>query len=371
MNPKYKEKKEWTSPYNEFNSLKILYFKEYLKGIVEGKFLPPVLADTDPTNICNFNCIWCNARGIRKESPDTLPPEHLLRLADFYKEWGIKSTCVAGGGEPMVNPGFAAFLYRLNKNGVKSGIISNGSLLDEKKARAITECSSWCGISVDAGSKEVFMKIKRLKDESMFKKVIKNIENLVKLKEKTNSKVEITYKYLLHPWNVKDIFKAVKIAKSLGMNTFHLRPVCWDNLFDQKHGKSIDFSKMVRIIEGEIEKARELEDEHFRFYSVRHKFGEKFERKINFKKCLATPLVATFGADGNVHLCFDVRGRKNWILCRHYPNPREILKVWGSERHKKIIESIDPRRCPRCTFGPYNEAIEKAIIEDRMFLDFV
>jgi len=332
MKSKNKEKKEWTSPYNEFNS------------------------------------IWCNSKGFREKSPATIPVEHLIKLADFYKEWGIKSTCVSGGGEPMINKGFAPFLYRLNKNGIKSGIISNGSLMDEKNAKAIVESSSWCGISVDAGSKEVFQKIKKI---DMFDQVIKNIERLVKIKNKLNSKVEVTYKYLLHPWNVQDVYKAAKLAKSLGMNTFHLRPVCWDNLYAQKHNKSINFSDYTKKIESEIEKASTLEDENFKFFSVRHKFGKEFERKVNFKKCWATPLVATFGADGNVHLCFDVRGKKEWILCKHYPDPHEILKVWSSDYHKELINSINVDKCPRCTFGSYNETIEKAIIDDKMFLDFI
>lgn len=365
------EKKEWVSPYNEFNSIKILYFKEHLKAIVDGKFLPPITVDVDLTNSCNFNCIWCNAKGFRAESPDSLPTEHLLKLADFFKEWGVKSACVAGGGEPMVNPGFADFLERLHKNGIKSGIISNGSLLNQKNAEAIAKYSSWCGISMDAGSSNVFMKVKGLKDKDMFDKVINNIKRLVATKNKINSKVEITYKFLLHPLNVKDIYKAAKIAKLLRVNTFHLRPVCWDNLYDQKHKNPIDFSNYIKIIEKEIEKARTLDDENFRFFNIRHKFGEKFERIVNFKKCLATPLLATFGADGNVHLCFDVRGKKEWILCKHYPDSREILKVWGSKKHKKIIDSININKCPRCTFGPYNEIIEKVIIGDKMFLDFV
>lgn len=371
MNQKYKEKKEWKSPYNEFNSLKILYFKEHLKGIVEGKFLPPITADTDPTNLCNFNCIWCNAKGIRQDHPKSMPPEHLLKLADFYKEWGIKSTCVAGGGEPMMNPGFTPFLYRLRQNGIKSGVITNGSLLNEENTKAIVQCSSWCGISVDGGSKESFMKVKGTNDENMFGKVIKNIENLTRIKKEMNSSVEITYKYLIHPFNASDIYEAAKIAKSIGINTFHLRPVCWDNLYSQEHDNPIDFSGAFELIESEIEKAMELEDENFRFFAVRHKFGEKFERKINFKKCWATPFVATFGADGNVHLCFDVRGKKDWILCRHYPDPHEVLKVWGSDFHKKIIDSVDVSKCPRCTFGPHNEIIENVIIQDKMFLDFM
>jgi sulfatase maturation enzyme AslB (radical SAM superfamily) len=373
MSPEYKEKKEWASPYNEFNSLKLLYFKENLKAIVKGEFLPPITIDTDLTNLCNFDCIWCNAKGFRneKQTMHTLPREHLIKLADFYKKWGVRSTCIAGGGEPLLNQGFSAFLYQLQKNGIKSGIITNGSLLNEENATAIAECSSWCGVSVDAGSSDVFMKIKNLKDEKMFDLVIKNIENLAKIKNKLNSKVEITYKYLLHPWNAKDIFLAAKLAKSIGVNTFHLRPVCWDNLYEQRHDEAIDFSGVIGEIENEIEKAQELEDSQFKFYSVRHKFGERFKRKINFKKCWATPLLSTFGADGNVHLCFDVRGKKDWILCRHYPDPNEVLKVWGSDRHKKIIESVDINKCPRCTFGPHNEIIEKAIIDDKMFLDFM
>jgi len=371
MKTKIKDKKEWTSPYNEFNSLKILYFKEHLNAIAKGKFLPPITTDTDPSSICNFNCVWCNAKGIRRDNSKIIPPKHLLKLADFYKEWGVKSTCVSGGGEPMVNPGFSDFLYRLKKNGIKSGVISNGSLMTEKNARAIADCSSWCGISVDAGSREVFAKVKGLKDESIFDKVIENIRTLARIKKETNSNVELTYKYLLHPFNVKDIYKAAKLAKSIGINTFHLRPVCWDNLYGQRNKKPIDFSNISKTIEEEIEKSRKLEDENFKFYSVRHKFGESFERKINFKRCWATPLVSTFGADGNVHLCFDVRGKKEWILCKHYPDPKEILKVWGSSKHKKIINSVNVEKCPRCTFGPHNEIIEKVILEDKMFLDFM
>lgn len=366
-----KSDSEWSSPYNEFNSMKILYFKDHLQAIVDGKFLPPITVDSDPTNLCNFNCIWCNSKGFRDKKASTIPADHLLKLADFYKEWGVKSTCVSGGGEPMMNQGFAAFLYRLHENGIKSGIISNGTLLNEDNAVAIAKCASWCGFSIDAGSNETFMKVKGIKDKKIFDKVINNIKRLIEIKRQLNSKLEITYKFLLHPLNTGDIFKAAKIAKDSGFNTFHLRPGCWDNLYDQKHEKPINFSDYIEIIESEIEKSRELEDDNFRFYSVRHKFGEKFKRKINFKKCLATPLLATFGADGNVHLCFDVRGKKEWILCSHYPDPKEVLKVWGSEKHKKIIDSIDVKNCPRCTFGPYNEAIEKVIIEDKMFRDFI
>ena len=49
--------REWTNPYNPFNSMKVLIWREHLEGIVRQEFLPPVTADTDPTNLCNYNCI--------------------------------------------------------------------------------------------------------------------------------------------------------------------------------------------------------------------------------------------------------------------------------------------------------------------------
>ena len=53
--------KEWSNPYNPFNSMKVLMYSEQLKAIADQKFMPPIVADTDPTNKCNYNCIWCNA----------------------------------------------------------------------------------------------------------------------------------------------------------------------------------------------------------------------------------------------------------------------------------------------------------------------
>lgn len=299
-----------------------------------------------------------------------LPEEHLLKIADFLKEWGVKSICVSGGGEPMTNPGFSSLLYKLHENGIKNGVITNGSLLDDEKAKAILETSSWCGFSVDAGSKETFSTIKNVKPE-MFDIVMRNIRKIVEMKKELNSNTEITYKFLLHPYNANEIFRAVMKAKFLGVDTFHLRPVCWDNLYAQSHDSPVDFGGYIDVINSQMEQAQKVETDSFKFFGVRHKFGERFERKVTFKKCLGTPMMTTFGADGNVHLCFDCRGRPDWTLCRHYPDVREILSVWGGEKHKKIIESINPATCPRCTFITLCEIIEKVIIEDKMFRDFL
>lgn len=358
--------REWNNPWNPFNSAKVLVWREHLEGCAKLDFLPPVSVDTDPSNICGFDCIWCNAFQYMQGKKYSIPGDHLLKLADFYAEWGVHSTCVSGGGEPFTNKGIGSFLLKLKENGIESGPITNGSLLNDELIDIIARSCRWFGISMDAAYNETYMKVKGIKNPLIWTRVLENISKLTKRVKELGTKCDVCYKFLLHPINAFEIFKAAQLAKSLGVKDFHLRPVGWDNVLKTKGKDKIDFQSLMLKINDQIEAAMTLEDENFHVFGIRHKFQPDFQRKVNFSKCWAAPLILTFGADGNCHLCFDIRGRKDLILCSHYPDPYEVLKHWNSERHKKILQSIDPQKCPRCTFGPYNEVVEKVFQQDSM-----
>ena len=150
--------REWSSPYNSFNSMKALMWREHFEGFAKQDFLPPLTVDTDPSNRCNFDCPWCNAFDNMAKKPNDLSKDHLFLLADFYAEWGVKSTCVAGGGEPLINKATPSFLERLSKNGLESGLITNGSLITDEIAEVIAKNCRWMGVSVDAGHSKTYMK---------------------------------------------------------------------------------------------------------------------------------------------------------------------------------------------------------------------
>jgi len=358
--------REWSNPWNPFNSAKVLVWREWLEGCAKLNFLSPISVDTDPSNRCNFDCIWCNAFQYMQGEKHDIPEDHLLRLADFYAEWGVYSTCVSGGGEPFMNKGVGSFLLRLKENGIQPGPITNGSLLNDELIDIIARTCRWIGISMDAGTSETYMKVKGIVNKTIFDRVVENICKLTKRVKELNTECDVCYKYLLHPINAKEILQAAELAKSLGVKDFHLRPVGWDNVAKTNGKEGPDFNSIMEEINYQIEKAMSLEDLNFHVYGVRHKFQPNFQRKVNFSKCWAAPLILTFGADGNCHLCFDIRGRKDLILCSHYPDPHEVLKHWNSNRHKDILQSIDVKKCPRCTFGPYNEVIEKVFQRDSM-----
>ena len=86
----WKAKKRW----NPYNSYKLLAHVERWKNIRRGRPIPaPVLITVDPSNVCDLNCEWCNARYIRERRNRFLSEKTLVSLADFLPRWGGGQIC--------------------------------------------------------------------------------------------------------------------------------------------------------------------------------------------------------------------------------------------------------------------------------------
>lgn len=369
--------KEWNSPYNPFNSMKVLMWRNHLEACAKDDYLTPVTVDVDPSGHCNYKCNFCNANDIICNDRPDLSEEHLIKLADFIKSWGAdtpegnpKSACVAGGGEPLMNKGTMAFLERMHSNGLQNGLITNGSLLNDEKIDIVAKTCRWVGFSMDAATIATYNKIKGLHGDYLFPKVCNSIQQLVKKVDDLGVKNDIAFKFLLSPDNYNEIYSAAILAKSLGVHDFHLRPVGYLNLSKTEGKELVYTTAMMGEIDKQLEEALKLESSRFHVYGVRHKFQPNFQPQKNFKRCWAIPILPTFGADGNVYLCFDMRGRKDTIMCKHYPDVTEIARFWNSEKHRQMVKNFDISTCPRCTFSAYNEMIEKVINNDDMCVNF-
>ena len=340
--------KEWNDNYNSFNSNKALMYRQWYDGIVKGEFLPPVEASVDPVNDCNLNCLWCNGYDVRKRK-EMMSPYHLLELCDFFAKWGVKAVCFAGGGEPTMHPALGDAFQRLHVLKVPSAIITNGLFLDEEQIKRIATYAQWIGISIDCAKEETYEKIK---GRNMFKTVMRNISTLM-----SYSPREVTYKFLIHPFNQYEIYSAIRTAALIGMHAIHIRPVSFRNF--QKHEEQFDVTRINK----QINEGFQDYGDKIKIFAVRHKFNADLHVKFPFEKCLATPIMPIFQANGDVTLCIDRKADKRMILCRH-DNPETVLKVWGSKEHHDLIKAIDIKDCPKCTFTHINEQIERAVIND-------
>jgi len=359
---------EWNkkNEFNSFNSWKGLLYSDWYKAIIEWRDgerfapLPPIEASLDPIHACNLHCEHCNAASylISDLKDRRMTDDHLMNLVQFLCEWGVKAICFGGGGEPTLHTKLADALWKCKENGVSASIATNGTMLAShpKLLVAAAECCRWVGISVDSATAETYA-IGRNKDT--FQQTIDGIKALVDVTKETGGQCEVSYKFLVFDYNQHEIYDACKLAKELGVRDFHARPA------DFSHQGMGDLKKSqnpydLDIIMEQFERCHELEDDNFRVFTVVHKFNPDFTPTKNFEFCYATPIVIQLCADSHTYFCVDQRHKPQYSLGTHFPDPRNILNFWGSDRHKEIVFGNTAKICTtRCTFGTYCKQVEE------------
>lgn len=356
--------REWSDPINSFNSWKVSYHIEQLKKIARGDYsMPPVITDIDISNNCNSDCVYCNSKEFRRNcSQRTMPKGHIFKILDFIADWGIKAICWAGGGEPLLNPELMPALYHAKKLGFENSVVTNGILLDRDYLQCFEDNCRYLGISIDSFQPDIYQQMRRAN-------LNKSIADIISPILEYKSRLEVSVKINIHPYNYRDLFNTAKIAKEINADQIHFRPVSLDNV---PGVEPVEFPKdYVSKVYEELEKARGLECDSFKVYTILHKFSVGLGHIMPFEKCRATPISIVFSTDGNCYLCTNNRGKQEFRLCSHYPDPENIRNYWNGSYHKKLILDINPQKCMRCTYILYNQLIERGILKDKWNRNFL
>jgi MoaA/NifB/PqqE/SkfB family radical SAM enzyme len=373
--------KEWntTKKWNPFNSAKLMAHVDRWSQIAEGRTLPPpVLVTIDPTNFCNLKCSWCNAKKVR-EQPNIISLDMLEALIEFLADWGVKTVCLAGGGESMLHPDIERIMLALVESHIRFGIVTNGTHLLDTASILLAD---WVGVSVDAASRTTYKQAKGL---DRFGDVVHYMRTLIRRAKgrdmplgKLSLGNGVMWKFLVHPSNVHEMFIAAEHAKEIGCKGIHFRPAGtpWDDL---QIGDKITFSrKQIKIFNNHLANAIDnLDDDRFSVYGVRHKFTRELKASHCFRNCHAVFMTAVImpSIDNerrfNLGLCCDRRGDKRTTVS-NLERPEQIRTFWGSSEHWAMQKTIIPNAdCPRCTYAPHNEIFENVIQNDSMTHDFI
>ena len=140
----------------------------------------PEIVQIESTNICNAKCVFC-PRDEMHRAQGVMSRELFRKVVDECAALGITHVRMHNYGEAFLDRYLAEKVKYAKDKGIKEvGMISNGSLITEKVARAIVEAGlDAINISVDAGGKEVF---DRTRIGLNYDKVIANIERLVRIR---------------------------------------------------------------------------------------------------------------------------------------------------------------------------------------------
>jgi len=121
-----------------------------------------VLSYVYPCNALCPHCPYTNSN-IRKEYKDAphMPEATFKKIADEAGKYGAYLR-ISGGGEPMLHPKAVELLVYAKSKGCKIGLITNGSLFNDDKARALLEAGvDMIEFSVDACDEETYKVVRK------------------------------------------------------------------------------------------------------------------------------------------------------------------------------------------------------------------
>lgn len=164
----------------------------------EKRYDFPIHLDLEIDNICNYACTFCpigqpeSELGEFYKSKFEIPKKKIFEIIDESKDIGVKSIQFSLVNEPLANKNiFEILKYTSQKNFEDIFIISNGSLLNEKKSLQLLDSGlkkiqfSLDAIRPDTYEKNRFTKVKK---PGLYKKVIENILKFIELRDKLNYK---------------------------------------------------------------------------------------------------------------------------------------------------------------------------------------
>lgn len=312
---------------------KICYYLDEVENIFEGRLQYPITCEIDPSNYCQNKCSWCINSKFLKDSRVHLNLGLYCLLLRELKKCGVKSITFTGGGEPTLNPVFGRMVREAISYEFEVGLVTNG--IEISNYIGSLESFTFVRISLDAGFGETYHKIKG-SEPYVFKKVLENIKELVKIKADNNLRTAVGISFVACDKNMQDIERVRSLGDELGVSYVQVKPVISDNV--EKFNPNISEGGKV-------------------FFTSRYSSD-----KVTRKACHIAGLIGNVCANGKMYYCCIHRGEKNFLLGDL--ETESFSSIW--EKRRKFHPDIS--KCMSCRYMNYVKGYEKFSQEKYSFL---
>ena len=324
--------------------------KKRIEAILRGENPPPYEVEIQPSSNCNLACEHCFGK-CYKRLPNLLGKKEIKKISeeirDFQKnEFKIEIAKFCGTtGEPLLNSTIADGIDIFKEMGKKVIVFTNGLWLDEKIEGKNEIYSDYIlkadklNLSLDAGSKETFFRLKKVQG---FERIIKSLENLVEKREENGSKLKIVVSYVIGEENYHEVVPSTRLIKNVGADEIIFRVDFTD---------PENISKLSNEIVGNLRAAREYKSQDFKIISP-YSENEISDKKSGIftscgRKCFNRYFWASIGPDCNLYAC----GHRTHGGVKSYGNllKKSFKELWNSEERLRDVKNLPDEHCLICS----------------------
>ncbi len=337
--------------FDNFDGRKMLALVPYWRCLADGTIPSPLAnsLDLSSAGACPNRCYFCNVRWTQ-EDIGHMTDETMAQVLEVYRRFGVRSACIAGGGESLANPHCERYLQDIVDVGTDIGVITNGRLYRKLPAKC-----RFCNVSVNAATPEVYEMMCGVPGRH-FEEVCENIQRWVADGQTVTYKVMITNRNKSATLLTQSVEKALTLGVKTVLFRFAMLP--W-NLVNSGADEYVTLTDVeADIFTAHIEVLRR----HYPNLNIQMPLEryDRTSRKLIPKRCTGGAVNFVTLWNGDVSLCSDFRTCPEMRLC----HISEFAQHWGSDRHKAILAAVHPDECPRCSFLLHDRIVDEFILND-------
>lgn len=319
----------------------------------------PVTVEIDPANACNMACVFCISNYIHHTESKELETfdrsimskEMLLSICKDMVEMDVRAINWTGGGEPTLNPYLAEALYYIkNNSSIKMGMFTNGCLFSRYDMYdALVQCMSWIRISIDAGTPETYNSVRRVDPHRGWNLMVHNLFMLLQRRDIHKTYPDIGVGFVITPDNYEEIVDFAKFFSRTDVDYAQFKPEIVNREREDGIQREVEFwTERVKPL---LDEAKSILGSKFQINDYKlldlTEDTDLFGR--NYKKCFGSQIQPCIGADGEVYVCTNHRGYKEYS----YGNLKDekFITIWNNiiNRRRVMSQIEDDEKFKNCT----------------------
>ncbi|MAF42555.1 MAG: hypothetical protein CMI54_00105 [Parcubacteria group bacterium] len=319
----------------------------------------PVLLEVDPSNACNHGCYFCISSYIHlPESKDLetydrslMSRDMLMSLCQDSIDMNVRAINWTGGGEPTLNRHLKDAIEFIGTNSdIQMGMFTNGTLIDKHDMYDIlVDNMTWVRFSIDAGTKETYNSIRRVRPGHNWDVMVSNLQTLINVNNSKGRKISIGVGFVVTPDTYKEVVDFATFFSKFDVDYCQFKPEIVNK--EREGGVQRDLDFWSNQVEPRLKKAKDILGTKFQIngYKLTDLEEDLTLYGRNYKRCLGSQLQPCIGADGHVYVCTNHRGYKKYSYGSLHE--KSFKDIWSDvQKRQSVMHQIDNVECfSNCT----------------------